>query len=120
MASVLLLSLGHDFCLGTHSCLGAQPPLVRILPSHLRVKTKNKTKRSWSQMHPNGVGPVAFFWGTILARLGGAQFSLGGAQFSLGGRGPEMTPVAPGLHGCLCRKFTALVLWFRCNLMFLL
>ena len=23
-------------------------------------------------MHPNGVGPVAFFRGTILARLGGA------------------------------------------------
>ena len=62
--------LGHDFCLGTHSCLGAQkPPLVRILLSHLGVKTKNKTKRYLSQMHPNGVGPVAFFGGTH-SRLG--------------------------------------------------
>ena len=66
MVSVLLLTFG-----GTYSRLGAQKSLlVGILPSHSRVKTKNKTKRSWSQMHPNGVGPVAFFWGTILARLG--------------------------------------------------
>ena len=146
--------LGHDFCLGTHSRLGAQkPPLVQILPSRLGVKTKNKTKRSWLQMHPNGVGPVAFFlWGHILAwvhknllwfgfcphvyrgwRLKTKQKSLdhkctpmvlvlllsfeaqlslawGGPQFSLWGHGPEMTHVAPSLHGCLCRKFTALVL----------
>ena len=54
-------------------------------------------------MHPNGVGPVAFFWGTILARLTRPQFSLGD-------HGPEMTPAVPGLHGCLCGKFTALVL----------
>ena len=56
--------LGHDFCLGAQ-----KPPLVRILPSHSMVKTKNKTNRSLSQMHPNGVGPIAFFWGTH-SRLG--------------------------------------------------
>ena len=72
MVLVLLLFLG-----GTHSRLGAQKPLlVRILPSHLVVKTKNKTKRSWSQMHPNGVGPVAYLWGDT--------FSLGGTKTSFG------------------------------------
>ena len=101
MASVLLLSFGEQFSLGehtlawrTHSRLGAQkPPLVRILPSHSGLKTKNKTKRSLSQMHHNGAGPVAFFWGTILARLRGPHFSLGG-------HGPETTPMLPGLHRC--------------------
>ena len=92
------------FFWGTHSCLGAQkPPLVQILPSHSRVKAKNKTKRSLSKMHPNGVGPVAFFWGTILTHLRGQHFSLVGHS-------PGVTSVASGLHGWLCRKFTALVL----------
>ena len=54
--------------------------------SNLGVKTKNKTKRSLSQMHLNGVGSVAFVWGTILARLQGPHFSLGS-------HGPEITPV---------------------------
>ena len=61
---------GTVFARRTHSRLGAQkPPLVRILPSHLRVKTKNRTKRSLSQMHLSGVGSAAFFWGTH-SRLG--------------------------------------------------
>ena len=72
MMSVLLLSFG-----GTHSRWGAQKPLlIRILPSHLVVKNKNKTKRSGSQMHPNGVGPIAFLWGDT--------FSLGGTKISFG------------------------------------
>ena len=66
------------FFWGTHSCLGAQkPPLVRILPSHSRVKTKNKTKKSLSQTHPNGVKAVAFFWGTIFTRLGATFLAWG-------------------------------------------
>ena len=61
---------GTIFVWGTHSRLGAPKPLlVRILPSHSGMKTKTKTKRSLSQMHPNGVGPATFFWGTH-SRLG--------------------------------------------------
>ena len=72
---------GTIFAWGTHSHLGAQiPPLVQILPSHSGVKTKNKTKRFLSQMHSNGVGPVAFFWGTILTCLGGSTFFLRGSR----------------------------------------
>ena len=69
--------LGHNFRFGGTFSLGAQkPPLVRILPSHSGVKTKNKMKRSLSQMHPNGVDPVAFFWGTFVARLGAQKSPL--------------------------------------------
>ena len=99
MVLVLLLSFG-----GTHSRLGAQkPPLVWILPSHLGVK-KTKQKDLDHKCTPMVL--------VLLLSFGGTQFSLawGGPQFSLGGHGPEMTPMAPGLHGCLSRKFTALVL----------
>ena len=64
--------LGHNFRLGVQ-----KPSLIRILCSHSRVKTKNKTKRSLSQMNSDGVRPVAFFWGTILTRLGGHISRLG-------------------------------------------
>ena len=73
VASVLLLSFWARFLLGdTFSLGGTKTSFGTDFASHLGVKTKNKTKRSWSQMHPNGVGLVAFFWGTILARLRGA------------------------------------------------
>ena len=56
---------GTIFAWWAHSRLGTQKPsLVRILLLHSRVKTKKK-KRSSSQMHPSGIGPVAFFSGTI-------------------------------------------------------
>ena len=59
---------GTIFAWRTHSRLGAQkPPLVRILPSHLEVNTKNKTKMSLSQMHHNGVRSVTLVWGQIVA-----------------------------------------------------
>ena len=128
---------GTIFAWGKHSCLGAQKPLlVQILPSYLGVKTKNKTKRSLSQMHPDGVGHVAFLWGThsrVRAKsvpkpplafiayapnsVGSVAFlwgtilpRLGGSHFLLGGHRREMTPKEPSLHGCFYRKFTALVL----------
>ena len=138
--------LEHDFRMGAQ-----KPSLVLILFIHSGVKTKNKTKRSLSQIHPSGVGPVAFLWGahsclgaqkpplvrilTSQSRaktktktkrsttnapqqwcrfccflLGHNSHSLGGPHSSLEGHGPKMTPVASGLHGCFCRKFTALVL----------
>ena len=68
---------GTIFAWGTHFRLGAQKsPMVRILPSHSRVNTKNKTKRSLSQMHHNGVCSVVF--------LGGDTFSLGGIKIPFG------------------------------------
>ena len=49
------------FFWGTIFAWGTKSLLVRILPSHSGMKTKNKAKRSLSQMHHYGVGPVAFF-----------------------------------------------------------
>ena len=82
--------LGHDFCLGAQ-----KPSLVRILSSHLGVKTKNKTKRSITNA-PQWCRSCCFL--------------LRHNSHSFGGHGPEMTSVAPSLHGCFYRKFTALVL----------
>ena len=111
MVLVLLLFWG-----GTHSRLGAQkPPLVRILPSHLGVK-KTKQKGLDHKCTPMVLVLLLSFGGTQFSLTwGGHNSRLGvtvltwGSQFSLGGHGPEMTTMAPGLHGCLCRKFTALV-----------
>ena len=56
---------GKIFAWGTHSHLGAEkPPLIQILPLHLKVKSKNETKTSLSQMHPSGAGPAVFLGGT--------------------------------------------------------
>ena len=53
------------FALGAKFLFGAQkPPLMRILPSHSGGRPKKEQKSS-SKMHLSGIGPVAFFWGTI-------------------------------------------------------
>ena len=81
MVLVLLLSFE-----GTHSRLGAQKPLlVRILPSHSGVKTKNQNKKVLITNAPQWCWSCCFLLGHI-------SRSLGGPQFSLRGHGPEMTP----------------------------
>ena len=56
VASVRLLSLGHDFCLG-----GTKALFAMHFAKNSEVKTKKKKKRCFSQMHPCGVSPVAVF-----------------------------------------------------------
>ena len=82
VVSAQLLFLGARF---SHSRLRAQnPPLVGILPTLLGVKTKSK-KKFLLQMHPRGVGPIAFFRGAILAWE--ATFLSQGSTSSKLGRG---------------------------------
>ena len=70
------------FFSGTIFALGAQkPPLTRILPSHLGERPQKKEQKSSLKMHPSGIRPDAFFWGTFLL---GDTFSLGGTKTSFG------------------------------------
>ena len=98
MVSVLLFSFGgHMLAWGTKTSFGAYFPFT------FGGEDSKQNKKVFITNAPQ------WFWYCCFL-LGQNSRSLGGPHFSLGGHGPEMTPVAPGLHGCLCKKLTALVL----------
>ena len=107
VVSAQLLFLGARF---SHSRLRTQnPPLVGILPTLLGVKTKSK-KKFLLQMHPRGVGPVAFFRGAILAWE--ATFISQGSTSSKLGRGSTAPKWLPWRRACMDAPVENLLHWF--------
>ena len=81
----------HKLCLGVHTCFASGNETFLTLGGAPAVFWGGGTG---PEMHSSDIGPVTFFWESILAW--GAHFSLGGTRSDLGVR-LRNAPVAPSL-----------------------